>query len=140
MDNATGDGSARGVSQVAGQYADRHSWPVVLAALVVAVPIWPVTINRSGNDVIYFTSLSTSGPPAWLALPAIFVAVAAVLAGPSEVIGRCFARLRPLTAYRYDPIGSLIGIGSFTALSFLRAPSVVWGGMVALAFIGLIYG
>ena len=114
--------------------------PVVLAVLVIAVRIWPVTINRSGNEVIYFTSLNTTGPPAWLVLPVIFILVAAVLAGPAEVVGRCFARLRPLTAYRYDLIGSLIGIASFTALSFLRAPSVVWGAVAAMAFIALIGG
>ena len=69
-----------------------------------------MTIDRAGDDVIYFTSLSTTGPPAWLVLPVIFVLVAAVLAGPAEVVGRCFADLRPLTAYRWDLVGSLIGI------------------------------
>ncbi|HET8591469.1 MAG TPA: spermidine synthase [Nakamurella sp.] len=114
--------------------------PVILVALVVAVTVWPVTINRAGDKIIYFTSLDTSGPPAWLVLPLIFIAVAAVLAGPAEVVGRCFALLRPLTAYRYDLIGSLIGIVSFSVLSFLRAPSVVWGVLVAGAFIALIGG
>jgi SAM-dependent methyltransferase len=114
--------------------------PVILVALVVAVILWPVTINRAGDKIIYFTSLDTSGPPAWLVLPLIFIAVAAVLAGPAEVVGRCFAVLKPLTAYRYDLIGSLIGIVSFSVLSFLRAPSVVWGVMVAGAFIALIGG
>ena len=114
--------------------------PVILAVLVAGVFIWPVTINRSSDQVIYFTSLSTTGPPAWLILPIIFIAVAAVLAGPAEVVGRCFARLRPLTAYRYDLIGSLIGIVAFSALSFLSAPSVVWGVIVAGGFIALVTG
>ncbi len=68
----------------------------------------------------------------------IFVLVAACLAGPSEVVGRCFAHLRPLTAYRWDLVGSLIGIGAFTLMSFLRAPSVVWGVVVTVAFVVLI--
>ena len=54
-----------------------------------------------------------------------------MLAGPAEVVGRCFADLPPLTAYRYDLLGSLIGIGAFTLLSFLWAPSVVWGLLAA---------
>ncbi|MGV8909919.1 MAG: spermidine synthase, partial [Propionicimonas sp.] len=78
------------------------------------------------------------GPPAWLVLPLIFIFVAAVLAGPAEVVGRCFADLRPLTAYRWDLIGSLIGISSFTLMSFLQAPSVVWGILVTAAFVVLI--
>lgn len=124
----------------------RRNWSVlpisavVLALLIAAVTIWPVTIDRAGDTVIYFTALGTSGPPPWLALPVIFIAVAAVLAGPSEIVGRCFAELKPLTAYRWDLVGSLIGIVAFSALSFLRAPSIAWGAIVAVALIALIGG
>ena len=122
----------------------RHSWsilpaaPVILALLVIFTYLEPVTIDRAGDQIIYFTSLSTTGPPAWLVLPLIFILVAACLAGPAEVVGRCFGHLRPLTAYRWDLVGSLIGIGLFTLMSFLRAPSVVWGVMVTVAFVILI--
>jgi len=122
----------------------RRSWsvlpaaPVILAALVIFTFVAPVTIDRAGDQIIYFTSLSTTGPPAWLVLPLIFILVAACLAGPAEVVGRCFGRLQPLTAYRWDLIGSLVGIGSFTLMSFLRAPSVVWGIVVTIAFVVLI--
>ena len=112
--------------------------PVILAILVIGTYLAPVTIDRAGDQIIYFTSLSTTGPPAWLVLPLIFIFVAAVLAGPAEVVGRCFADLRPLTAYRWDLVGSLIGIGSFTLMSFLRAPSVVWGLIVTIGFVILI--
>ena len=71
-------------------------------------------------------------------LPVVFVVVALVLAGPAEIVGRCFPGLAPLTAYRWDLIGSLIGIGGFTVLSFLWAPPVVWGVIVALAFVVLV--
>lgn len=122
----------------------RRNWsvlpatPVILAILVVWVYLDPVTIDRAGDQIIYFTSLNTSGPPSWLVLPIIFVLVAAVLAGPAEVVGRCFAQLSPLTAYRWDLIGSLIGIVSFTGLSFVRAPSVVWGVVVAIGLVVLV--
>ena len=121
----------------------RKSWSVwpyslpLLAVLVVAVLLFPVSIQRQGTDVIYFTALSVDGPPAWIALPVVFVAVAAVLAGPAELVGRCFGKLRPLTAYRWDLIGSLIGISSFTLLSFLRAPSFVWGSIACLVYLVL---
>ncbi len=111
--------------------------PVILAVLVIATFLVPVSIDRAGDQIIYFTSLNTTGPPAWLVLPLVFVLVAAVLAGPAEVVGRCFAHLRPLTAYRWDLVGSLIGISSFTLMSFLQAPSVVWGVIVAAAFVVL---
>lgn len=100
---------------------------VVLGALVTVVTIFPVGVDRASNDIIYFTSLTPTGPPAWLVLPLIFCAVAAVLIGPAEAVGRCFPHLEPLDAYRLDLIGSITGIAAFTALSFLHAPSVVWG-------------
>ena len=117
----------------AGFLISRKSWSVwpiclpLLAVLVIGVIYFPVSIEREGSDLIYFTNLQVEGPPAWLALPVIFVLVAIILAGPAELVGRCFAQLRPLSAYRYDLIGSLAGILAFTALSFLHAPSLVWG-------------
>ena len=130
----------------AGFLISRKSWSIwpaslpLLTALVVAVLTFPVTIQRSGSDVIYFTSLEVDGPPAWVALPIVFVLVAVILAGPAEIVGRCFGRLPPLSAYRYDLIGSLLGIAAFTALSFLRTPSVAWGAIACLLYVVLARG
>jgi SAM-dependent methyltransferase len=115
-------------------------WPVslpLLAVLVIGVLEFPVSIERAGSDVIYFTALAVKGPPAWAALPIVFVLVATILAGPAEVVGRCFGKLPPLAAYRYDLLGSLLGIVVFSLLSFLRAPSVVWGIIAAVIFLAL---
>ncbi len=122
----------------AGFLISRKSWSVwpislpLLAILVIGVIKFPISIERSGSDMIYFTSMAINGPPAWLALPVVFALVAVILAGPAELVGRCFAKLRPLSAYRYDLIGSLGGILAFTALSFLHAPSLVWGVIAAV--------
>ncbi|MCW3847602.1 spermidine synthase [Sphingomonas sp. LB-2] len=121
----------------AGFLVSRKSWSLwpfslpLLTILVIGVFLFPVSIERSGSDVIYFTALEMNGPPAWLALPLVFVLAAVILAGPAELVGRCFGKLRPLSAYRYDLLGSLAGILGFTALSFLQAPSVVWGTIAA---------
>ncbi|GAA2646508.1 spermidine synthase [Nonomuraea recticatena] len=108
--------------------------PVVLAVLVLVVLMFPVTVNRETEGVLYWTSLATTGPPAWVILPVIFAAAALVLMGPAELVGRCFPELPRLEAYRYDLIGSLSGIALFTALSFLSAPPVVWGVLAAVAY------
>ncbi|MEV1172228.1 spermidine synthase [Nonomuraea sp. NPDC049784] len=108
--------------------------PVVLAVLVAVVLTFPVTVDRNTEGVLYWTSLSTTGPPAWLILPVIFGAAALVLMGPAELVGRCFPELPRLEAYRYDLIGSLSGIAAFTALSFLSAPPVFWGLIVAICY------
>ena len=130
----------------AGFLISRKSWsvvpwtPVLLAVLVVVVRVFPVSIERRDADVIFFTALDTTGPPAWLMLPAVFLLSAAILAGPAEVVGRCFGQLPPLTAYRWDLVGSLVGIGLFSLLSLLWAPSYVWGVLVAVAFVVLVGG
>nr|WP_055502737.1 spermidine synthase [Nonomuraea pusilla] len=108
--------------------------PIVLFALVMVVLTFPVTVDRETEGVLYWTSLSTSGPPAWLILPVIFGAAALVLMGPAELVGRCFPELPRLEAYRYDLIGSLTGIAAFTALSFLSAPPVFWGIVAAACY------
>ncbi len=109
--------------------------PIALAALVAFVEAFPVTVDRGSDDtVIYFTSLTTTGPPTWVVLPIVFLAAAVVTAGPAELVGRCFTELPRLTAYRFDLIGSLLGIAAFTGLSFLGAPPVWWGVIVAVAF------
>ena len=106
-------------------------FPALLALLVGGVLRFPVTVDRSGSDLIFFTSLHTSGPAPWVILPLVFLGVAGVMAGPGELVGRCFSQLPRLDAYRLDLVGSLAGIATFTLLSFLRAPSVAWGAIVA---------
>lgn len=127
----------------AGFLISRKSWSIwpwslpLLTILTIGVIRYPMSIQREGSDVIYFTALEMSGPPAWLALPLIFCVVAVILAGPAELVGRCFAKLKPLAAYRYDLIGSFFGIVAFSVLSFAHAPSVVWGLIAAVLYVGL---
>src|SRR5438309_11287665 len=55
--------------------------PLLLAVLVAFVLVFPVQIERSGDQLIFFGALhqSRSGLPILITLPAIFVAVAAVM-------------------------------------------------------------
>ena len=111
--------------------------PVALLGLMGFVSAYPVTVDRDSSQLIFFTSLQASGPPIWLTLPCIFLAVAAVLAGPGELVGACFRQLPRLDAYRFDLLGSLAGIATFTGLSFLDAPPLVWFGIACILFIVL---
>src|SRR4051812_50220917 len=71
-------------------------FPIVLAVLVVLVRTVPVTIDRSGSDLIFFTSLQTVGPPVWVVLPVVFISVAAGMAGAGGRTGRgCFCGAGP---------------------------------------------
>ena len=109
----------------------------LLTALVVLVLAYPVSVIGTSSQVVYFTSLELSGPPAWFTLPLIFALVALIMVGPAEQVGRCFALLTPLTAYRLDLIGSLLGIVAFSLLAFASAPPVVWGSVVLVVALGL---
>ena len=104
----------------------------VLAGLVAVVSLFPVGVERESSDLIFFTAVSTSGPPPWVVLPVIFTLVAVILAGVGMLVAEPFFDLGRLDAYRYDLIGSLIGIAGFTLLSFLGAAPIVWG-IVAVA-------
>ena len=104
----------------------------VLAALLLVVYLVPVGVERESSDLIFFTAVNTSGPPPVIVLPVIFTLVAVILAGIGMLVAEPFFDLPRLDAYRYDLIGSLIGIAAFTLLSFLGAAPIVWGVIVVV--------
>ncbi len=116
--------------------------PVALALLILYVRVFPVEVVRTGNaGIIFFGygSFHASGPPTWVTLPVVFLAVAAVMATIGEGVARTFVRFRPLDAYRLDIAGSVTGIAAFSLLSFLDAKPVIWALIVALVML-LLYG
>ena len=115
--------------------------PVALALLIGFVRVFPVEVNRSGTQLLFFGygTFHASGPPTWVTLPVVFLAVAAVMAMIGEGVARTFILFRPLDAYRLDIAGSLAGIAAFSLLSFLDAKPVVWALIVAVVFL-LLYG
>ena len=113
--------------------------PIALATLVAFVRLFPVEIDRSGTELIFFGALGTrSGLPPFVTLPLLFLGVAAVMALVGEGVARTFREFPPLEAYRLDILGSLAGIVTFSALAFLEAPPVVWGAIVTAALLLLI--
>jgi hypothetical protein len=106
--------------------------PIGLAALIAFVRLFPVEIDRSGTELIFFGALGTrSGLPPWLTLPVLFLGVAGVMTLIGEGVARTFRRFPPLDAYRLDILGSIAGIIAFSVLSFAEAPPVAWGLVVA---------
>lgn len=118
---------------------DMFAWaPVMLAFLVGFIGIFPVAVDCGGSQIIFFGCIpKTSGLPIGVTLPAIFLAVAMVMAAIAQGVARSFAEFLPLDAYRLDILGSLAGIAGFSLLSFLGAPPVVWGAVVSAAFLVL---
>jgi SAM-dependent methyltransferase len=112
--------------------------PVALALLIAFVHLYHVQIDRSGNRLIYFGRFQATGLPIWATLPVVFVCSAVIMALIAEEAGRAFARFQPLEAYRLDVVGSILGIASFSLLSFLDLPPIAWGAAVALLFLLLL--
>ena len=115
--------------------------PVALALLIGFVRVFPVQVNRAGTQLLFFGygTFHASGPPTWVTLPVVFLAVAAVMAMIGEGVARTFITFGPLDAYRLDIGGSLAGIAAFSLLSFLDAKPVVWAIIVAVVML-LLYG
>lgn len=113
--------------------------PAALAVLVALVLLFPVQIDRSGGEVIYFAEFGTTGLPIWITLPSIFLAVAVIMALIAEGVARSFVEFEPLDAYRYDIAGSLLGIVAFSAMSLIWAPPVAWGLVVSGLFVVLLW-
>jgi hypothetical protein len=115
--------------------------PVALALLILFVRVFPVEVIRTGYQILFFGygKFHASGPPTWVTLPIVFLAVAAVMATIGEGVARTFIRFRPLDAYRLDIAGSIAGIAAFSLLSFLDAKPVVWALIVAVVML-LLYG
>jgi hypothetical protein len=114
--------------------------PLLLAALVAFVLVFPVQIERSGDELIFFGSLqqAPSGLPIWVTLPAVFLAVAAVMTTVGEGVARTFVEFEPLQAYRLDIAGSIAGITAFSLLSFAGAPPLAWAVIVGILFLLLL--
>src|SRR2546430_814812 len=113
--------------------------PIALAALVGFVRLFPVEIDRSGTELIFFGALGTrTGLPPFVTLPILFLGVAGVMMLVGEGVARTSRQFPPLEAYRLDILGSLAGIVAFSLLGFLGVPPVVWGAVIAIALFLLI--
>jgi spermidine synthase len=109
--------------------------PVVLAAFVAFIRLAPIDIDVSGSQLIFFNEPTISGPPREVVLPVVFVTVAVLLMFITDGVAQTFKKLEPLEAYKYDLIGSALGIVGVAVLSFLEMPPVAWGVVAGIVLI-----
>lgn len=112
--------------------------PWALLLMVGFVFMFPIEINRSSSDVLFFGDPQASGLPIWLTVPVLFGFVVAIMAMVGQEVARAFSLLSPLVAYAWDIGGSLLGIIGFTLVSFVRAPPIIWAVIVAGLMLGLV--
>src|SRR6266576_1622694 len=113
---------------------DLFRWaPVLLGVFAGAIYFFPVTINRTGGDLLYF-GFEQKGLPAWVMLPFVFLATAATMSAIAHGVAVRFARFPALEAYRLDVIGSIAGIVSFSVLALAGVGPFAWALVIVILF------
>ncbi len=74
--------------------------------------------------------------PMYLAIPIMFFLIFTIFIPIGVILGRCLDYFRPLISYSINIAASIIGIGTFTLLSFGFIPPHIW---FLIGFIGLFW-
>jgi hypothetical protein len=108
-------------------------------ALMVLLLVIFVGLNRfdlriNSTQVLYYGAGEAQSLHAenFLILPLIFGLVTACFIPLSRSFGQLFMKVRPLTAYTFDIIGSLAGIATFSAMSYFALPPLIWFAILAV--------
>ena len=120
-----------------GRERNGFRWAPASFALFAALVFVVRVVKDFGDAPGLESSLGLPAPPIWIALPVLFLGAVWVMANVAEGVARLFERFEPLEAYRLDITGSLLGIILFSTLSFLGLGPVVWGALLAIAFLWL---
>src|SRR3954469_16658112 len=92
--------------------SDFRRVPAALAGIVLLVALLPVTISHVGGGRVFVGLFGIAALPSWVMLPLIFAGVTVTLACVSSGAARLFGRFEPLEAYRWDILGSIVGIAA----------------------------
>ena len=112
--------------------------PVALLLLVGFVLAFPVILQSLSGPHPFQGLNGSPALPQPVSLSAVFLLTVAVMAGLGQGTARLFVGFRPLSAYRFDILGSLAGIAVFTGLSFLDQPPGTWGCIACAGLLVLI--
>src|SRR2546422_4934480 len=95
-------------------------FPLILLGLVIVVALNRFDLRINSTQVLYYGAGEAQSASAenFIVLPIIFGLVTACFIPLSRSFGQLFTVVKPLTAYTFDIIGSLVGIAIFTAMAF----------------------
>ena len=116
----------------------QHFWfppfPVLLIILVLVVALNRFELRISSTDVLYYGAGENQSAhvESFVVLPIIFGLVTLCFIPLARTFGQLFTRAKPLTAYTYDIIGSLVGIATFSIISFFSLPPLIWFMVLAI--------
>jgi hypothetical protein len=127
-----------GIGFIRGARGDWFRWsPALLAGLFLLSWLFPVSIDRAGQQIVFFGAFHRTGMPVWVTLPIVFIAVATTMAAIGQGVASRFSAFAPLEAYRLDILGSIAGIVTFAALSMAGAPPLAWVIVIVAVYLVL---
>ena len=119
----------------------RHSLfriaPLAITALILFLALFPVEGGRVDGELRLVGGFGWPPLPTWISLTVIFVLSFTVMAAIADGVARTFRHFEALEAYRFDILGSILGIAAFSALALLHAPPLAWGIVVVAIFVGV---
>jgi hypothetical protein len=111
--------------------------PLALAGVVLFLAVFPVEGGRVNGLLHVVGAFGWPAVPQAISLPVIFLLSFFTMAAIAQGVARLFVRFESLEAYRLDILGSLLGIAAFSGLSFVGAPPLAWGVVVAAVLLTL---
>ncbi|MDP9327127.1 MAG: spermidine synthase [Actinomycetota bacterium] len=111
--------------------------PLALAAVFLFLALFPVQGAPVDGVLRVVGAFGWPAVPKAISLTVIFVLSFLTMAAVAQGVARIFVRFDALEAYGLDILGSLLGIVAFSILSFIGAPPLVWGCVVAVACVAL---
>ncbi len=109
-------------------------FPLLVLVLAIVVALNRFDLHINSTQVLYYGApeAQSAGAENFIVLPIIFGLVAACFIPLARSFGQLFTQVRPLTAYTFDIIGSLVGIACFSAMAYFSLPPLAWFVILAL--------
>ena len=109
-------------------------FPLLVLLMVIIVGLNRFELHITTTDVIYYVpgTDQTGNNENFFVLPLIFGMITLCFIPLGRSLGQLFSQVKPLSAYTFDIIGSLIGIASFSIIAFLSLPPLVWFALLSI--------
>ena len=109
-------------------------FPLLVLLMVIIVGLNRFELHITTTDVIYYVpgADQNGSTENFYVLPLIFGMITLCFIPLGRSLGQLFSQVKPLTAYTFDIIGSLIGIASFSIIAFLSFPPLVWFALLSV--------
>ncbi|GHO85338.1 spermidine synthase [Dictyobacter formicarum] len=103
-------------------------FPLLLLILTLIVAKNRFDLHVNSAQVLYYGAGEAQSVSAenFIVLPIIFGLVTICFIPLGRMFGQLISLVRPLTAYTFDIIGSLVGIALFSAMSYFALPPIIW--------------